>query len=970
MHSRKSSLHTGIGLLAFAMASLSVAPPALAAGQSASPATATPDTSATAQDDARGGEIVVTGSRIARPELESAMPISITQMDDALALGSVSVSDALALDPTIGIGSDLTTDANSQDAGVQAVNLRNLGTNRSLVLIDGQRRVSASAASSAVDLGMIPVGMVDRVEVVTGGAAAIYGADAVTGAVNLITKRNIKGFNVSATNGISEQGDARQTLVSFSTGAKFAGGRGSFSLGGTYSHSSPLYYTDRFDQHYQLYYATNPLNKGPNDGVPDKIRINNVSQIYYDYRPTYYLNGKSYLLENGSPRPAVYDTTFSSGEFSLGDGGDGRTLKDTDMFRARQDSLAFMGRYDFDVTSNITYGGYFSFASQKYNGGEGDNSYHRDDSRTVWFDGAGGSVAYLDNPYLPPALKQVMLANNLTKLNIERTYGNFPKRENHHDRLSFTIGQTLDGKLTDSLTWNAFFQYGRTRDNVVEGPVSWKSHWIAARDVIADPVTGTPECRSAAARADGCVPLNIFSMDAPSKQLLDYVMASRHARRVNSQQIFGGSVSGKLLTLPYGDMSIAAGVEHRVEKLQTEDDPLALSGELVYSGGLSAQPELDVTATVTEEYAEVVAPLLKNLPFFRRLEIEGAFRHSQYSRIGGTNTWKVGGTWSPIAGITFRGVRSRSIRAPNFGELYTPQATKLMGSIDDPCEIATYYANANRSKNCAALGITTPLPDIKTGPAVTTGGNPDLEPETSNSLTFGVVLQPKFLPGFDITVDYYDINISNVITQFSYTQLLNLCVDLPSIDNPYCARIVRDPVTHGPTTIESNQLNAARLYTRGIDMGAHYRARLGTGQLNLTLKGSYLFDRVTETTPGNPAGDVIADGNFRNPRFRATLITGYNIGKLNFTAATRFISASTYDLTQLGHPEAYPTNEVPPMLYNDVTVRYSVNDHYRIGFGVKNITDTPPPSYPATYLDATMYDLVGRYFFVTANAKF
>ena len=970
MHLIKTMLHTKVALFAFTIASMSAVAPALAAEQS------TPSADVPAEDDTAmqpgqgGGDIVVTGSRIARPELESAMPVSSTNMDDALALGSVSASDALALDPSIGNGTDLTTDANSQDAGIQAVNLRNLGTNRSLVLIDGQRRVSASATSSAVDLGMIPVGMIERIEVVTGGAAAIYGADAVTGAVNIITKRDVKGFNVSATNGISEQGDARQTLVSFSTGAKFADGRGSFSLGGTYSHSSPLYYTDRFDQHYQLYYANNPKNTGPDDGIPDRIRINNVSQIYYDYRPTYFLKGQSYLLENGVPRPAEYDTTFSSGEFSLGDGGDGRTLKDTDMFRARQNSLAFMGRYDFEVTPNITYGGYFSFAGQKYIGGEGDNSSHRDDSRAVWFDGAGGSVAYLDNPYLPSALRQVMLDNNLTKLNISRTYGNFPKHNDRHDRQSFTIGQTLDGKLTDSLSWNAFYQYGRTRDNLLEGPVPWKDHWLAARDVIADPVTGTPQCRNAAARADGCVPLDIFSMALPSQQLLNYVMASRHARRVNTQQIFGGNVSGALFSLPYGDLSIAAGIERRIEKLRTEDDPLALSRQLVYSGGLSVSPELDVTSSVTEEYGEIVVPLLKDLPLIRRLEIEGAYRHSQYSRFGGTDTWKIGGIWSPFSGVTFRGVLSRSIRAPNFGELYTPQATTLTGSINDPCEIGTYYANPNRSKNCAALGITTPLPDIKTGPAVTTGGNPDLAPETSNSLTFGVVLQPEFLPGFDLTVDYYDIDISSVVTQFSYTQLLDLCVDLPSIDNPYCARIVRDPVTHGPTSIQSNQLNAARLYTHGIDVGANYRHRLGAGRLSLAFKGSYLFDRVTETTPGISTGDVVADGNFRNPRFRATLVTRYNLGKIGITLATRFISASTYDLKQVGLPEAYPTNKVPPMLYNDIAVRYRVNDRYQIGFGVKNLTDTPPPSYPATYLDSTMYGLVGRSFYVTANVNF
>jgi outer membrane receptor protein involved in Fe transport len=963
MNRRQSWLSSGVGAFAIAIGTLSAAPASAQSGQAAS-------SDATTQSNEPATDIVVTGSRIARPELESAMPISITNMDDAFALGDVSATEALSLDPSIGNGVDLSSDANARDSGIQAVDLRNLGSNRSLTLVDGQRRVSASAASSAVDLGMIPVGMIDRIEIVTGGAAAIYGADAVTGAVNIITKRHIKGFHLSATNGISGQGDASKALVSFSTGAEFAGGRGSFSLGGTYAHISPLYYTDRHDPGYFLHYTTNPANTGIGDGIPDVIRLEHYHQIYYDYRPNFYYGGQSYLIDNGVLRPAVYDTTFSGGEFSKGDGGDGRVLIDTDMFRGRKDSLAFMGRYDYDIFDNVRYGGYFSFADQKYLGGEGDNSFHRDDSRTVWFDGAGGSVAYLDNPYLPDSLRQFMVANGLTTLKIDRTYGNFPKRNNHHSRQSYTIGQTLDGDLTSTLKWNAFWQYGRTRDKAIEGPVPWKDHWLAARDVIADPVSGDPVCRDPSARADGCIPLNIFSLEAPSKELLKYVMASRHARRTNSQQIFGGSISGALFKLPYGDLSVAAGIERRIEKLHTTDDPLALSGQIVYGGGLSAQPELDVSSSVTEEYGEIVVPLVKHVPFLERLEFEGAFRHSDYSRFGSTNTWKLGGTWSPISGVTFRGVRSRSIRAPNFGELFTPQFTVIHGSISDPCEIGGYYANPNRAKNCAALGITTPLGDLKEGPAVTTGGNPNLKPETSNSLTLGVVLQPKVLPGFDVTVDYYKIDIRNVITEFSYTTLLNLCVDLPTIDNPYCARIARDPVTHGPVTIRSNELNAARLYTSGIDAGINYRHRLGAGQLHLSFKGSYLFDRVTETTPGDPTGDVVADGNYLNPRFRATLLTGYSIGKFSALIATRFMSASTYDLKQIDNPEAYPTNYVPPTLYNDVSMQYRVNEHYRIGFGVKNVTDKKPPLLPATIVNSTMYDLVGRYFYVTAKADF
>ncbi|HWK36362.1 TonB-dependent receptor domain-containing protein, partial [Sphingomonas sp.] len=361
-------------------------------------------------------------------------------------------------------------------------------------------------------------------------------------------------------------------------------------------------------------------------------------------------------------------------------------------------------------------------------------------------------------------------------------------------------------------------------------------------------------------------------------------------------------------------------------------------------------------------------PVLRDLPFIKRFDVEGAYRYSDYSTVGGTHTWKGGATWSPFAGISFRGVRSRSVRTPNFGELYEAQIQTLTGSIDDPCEDVSYYASERRAANCRALGITTPLPDSKIGPVVTTGGNPNLQPETSNSLTLGVVLQPKFLPGFDLTVDYWDIDIKDVITQFSYATLLRLCVDAPTIDNPYCGRIVRDPVAHNPTSVESNQLNAARLYARGIDFGAAYRHRLGAGQLNLSFKGTYLLDKVTETTPGIDSGNVIADGGWQDARFRGTLMTAYRLNKVNVALDTRFISATTYDLNT-DSDESYPDNHVPARVYNDLSVQVDVAKNYQFGLGVKNIFNVMPPYVPTIYRNDTVYGVVGRYFFANVKIK-
>ncbi|MCM8732348.1 MULTISPECIES: TonB-dependent receptor domain-containing protein [unclassified Hephaestia] len=891
-------------------------------------------------------------------------------MEQAVELGRISAIEALELDPALGTSQNLSSSVRGWDAGISAVNLRDLGTNRSLTLIDGQRRVSGSARSSAVDIGMIPVSMIDRIEVVTGGAAAIYGADAVTGAVNVITKRNIEGLHISGMSGISEQGDAAKYLVSVATGGKFADGRGTFSIGGAYSQSNPLIYTDRFDWRDWPTYRANPANTGIGDGIPDRVYSPHTRQIYYDYVPTYWLGGKRYIVENGNVREGKCGIEYSPGQYAVCDGGDGRNLSDNDQFQGGLKSLALMGRVDYQVTDAIEFGTYFSYARQKY---DGTYHYWRDDSRTTYFSsavpGGRGASAMLDNPYLPDSVRQVMLDNNLTSLYIDRAYGIFPIIEEDHDRESYTIGSSLGGKLGSRFKWEAFWQYGRVTDNVTEGNVPWKSHWIAARDAIADPVTGEPICRDAAARAQGCVPFDIFSTTPVNEAQIKWALADRNERRVNTQQIFGANINGPLFTLPYGDVSVAVGAEHRKETLKTRDDPLALIGELVYGGGPATHPDLDESFTVSEAYGELVVPLLSDLPFARRLEVEGAYRYSDYSTVGSTHAWKAGAMWSPVGGISFRGVRSRSVRTPNFGELYEAKVERLTGAYTDACSLALYYASETRAANCKALGIDTPFETPRMGPVVVTGGNPDLKPETSNSLTLGVILQPSFVPGLDVTVDYWDIDIKNVITQFSYDTLIRLCVDAPTIDNPYCARVTRDPVTGHATRVESNQLNAARLYARGIDIGLAYHRPLGPGTLNLSFKGSYLLDKVTETTPGIPEGDIKYDGAWGNPRFRGNLLTSYKIDNFNVALNTRFISAATYELNT-DSDEAFPHQHIPAKVYNDLTLQYRIADKYQLGVGVNNISNTMPKYLPGIFRDTTVYGVVGRYFFTTIKMDF
>lgn len=902
--------------------------------------------------------IVVTGSRIPQDPAKTAMPLRVIHMAEAMRSGRTSAYDVLTRESAVAVGIGLgNAFGQGWDAGVSSVSLRGLGTSRSLTLIDGMRRVSGSARSSAVDITMIPAAMIDRMEIITGGATAIYGADAVTGAINIVTKKRVDGLNLSATQGISRQGDAPETNLSLTTGTSFADRRGSLALGVTYARVAPLEYSQRYDSYIRS--IANPANTGANDGIPDQITIPDFRQIYFSYQPSFYFKGQSYIVDGGTPRPAQYDQTYYPGHFSYGNGGDGRNLRDTDQLRGGLDSLAALARVDYELTDTITYRAYADFGASNYRG-TASFPRHRDDSRTTWFNGAGGSVAYLDNPFLPQGLREFMAANGLTRLDIERTYGNFPVMREYHRRRSLTAGQQLEGQLGESLHWNAFQQYGRTVDNVRTTNIPFMSHWLAARDVIADPQSGLPVCRDADARAEGCVPLDIFGLAPPSAELASYVLGTRRERRVNTQSIWGLNLAGAPLKLPQGPLAAVIGFEHRRETLRTRDDPLA-SSEYTYGGsGYTVHPDLDAAFSVWELYAEAKAPVLRDLPLAQSLDLEAAYRYSRYNSVGSTGTWKLGGTWSPMHGLMLRAMRSRSVRVPNFGELYEVPISRQTGSITDPCEAADYYQSAVRSANCRALGILVPLGDFKVGPIVTTGGNPDLQPETSDSLTLGAVLRPAFLPGLDITLDYWSIDIRDAITQFDYTTILNLCVDLATIDNSFCRAITRSAADGRVTAVSTSQVNAERLTARGIDFGVSYRSPLGSGQIRLEANGTYLLQHLVESTPGVATGNVRYAGDAEHPRLQATARAVWETGRFTAQTDLRFVGTSRYEINAESH-EVFDRNAISAHVYADASIAYRFDGNVTASLAVRNLTNITPPQIYPTYKDTTIYDQIGRF---------
>jgi outer membrane receptor protein involved in Fe transport len=926
----------------------------------------------------QAADIVVTGSHIARPETASPMPVNVVNTQEAAQFGRINLYDALIRDPTVIAGtSPYTSTGFGWDNGISSVSLRGLGANRTLTLLDGRRRVSGSDGTSAVDLGMIPPTMIDRVEIVTGGAAAVYGADAVTGVVNVITKKSVDGLQLSLTEGLSQKGDANEFKVTMATGGTFAGNRGSFILGAAYAQTDALPMSARRDPAHPATYGANPANTGPRDGIPDNIFFPQGAGTFLNNpQPTFFLNGQTYILDNGNLRKAVFDRPLTAtGTYSAsGAGGDawGSGTAVEGQIRGGAKTFSLMARLYYPVTDSINYGTYFDFSRNLYGGTT--NLAQRQDQRD------GGPYTSITNPFMPADVRDLLVKSGANSIYVARKFFNYPNPSQRFDRQNFTIGQSLSGDIWGKLKWEAYYQYGKTTSNVTTYNVAIYDAWQASRNVIADPATGQPICADPAARAAGCVPFNVFQTTPYSQALINYTTFTRADRIETAQQMFGGNISGSAFALPYGDLQFTLGVESRKDMLNERGDPRAGGpgtpqtskvGIIRQWGGQApVLNDLQVSQRVSEAYVEMVAPVLKDVPLAQLLQIEGAYRFSHYGNgIGDTSTWKGGAIWSPFDGLSFRSVRSRSVRVPNFGELYTPRSTSFSVNPADPCLRVNIGLTAGRQANCVALGVPAAgLENYPLGPDITSGGNPGLKPETSNSLTLGMIFQPKLLPGFDLTVDYWDIDITNVIASFGAATIYNLCVDLPSTDNSFCRAQTRDPATHQLSTVNTGYINAQRLAARGVDVGARYRRHLGDGTLNVSFKGTYLLKQVTETTPGQPTGNIYSAGNWDNPHFKGTLSVDYAVGKFGMGLNSRMVGAGKINVNAQTN-EVYPKNHVPAYLVNDVNFRFDVNEKYSVGAGVRNIFNQFSQNNYTFFNNTTQYDPLGRYFFVTANVK-
>ncbi|MBA16669.1 MAG: hypothetical protein CMN73_09990 [Sphingomonas sp.] len=915
------------------------------------------------QDEEQSETIVVTGSRVERQGFENPTPTTVVDEEQIERSGLNDIGDVLQQQPQISVGLGSTNDTFQRDIGSTFINLRGLGTNRTLVLVNGRRRVSGSRDGSQVDVSSIPASMIKSVEVITGGASAVYGADAVSGVVNIILKDDFDGLNVSGRTGISGEGDAATYMLSVAGGGAFADDRGHARLGMSYQKSERVGYPDR-DYSYgsgALSFVTNPANTGPDDGIPDRIVINSPHTIGYSYQPTFVVGGQRYIYDNGLvtyTNPNCYGSVCSGGDY----GYDSRER----ALRNPRETFSAMGGVDYEIAPSVTaYADFeFSYASTKTNG-------------QSFFDAS--ITLQRDNPFLPSEVTALMDANGMSSIKIgyegEAIFGN---KQYSNSRYTYTASGGVRGEL-GRFKWDAFYQYGRRDQTFRTGNTRIESNFYQAVDAVLDPVSGDPVCRSTSAQAAGCTPIDLFSgaLSDADKAYFGYTFQ----RSVTNEQILAGAqLTGPIFDLPAGAVQVAVGGEYRKDKLQTLDDGLGAKG-LLYrtdNGG----PPVDASTDVAEAFAEIVVPVLRNSFLADSLDLEGAVRYSHYDTIGSTVAWKLGADYAPIDGIRFRVTRSRSVRAPSIVELYSPDTLGTLNITADPCDVSVINLTPNREANCRALGVPVGWVDPAAALALSTalGGNPDLTEETSNSWTAGVVVRP--FRGLNISVDYWSIKIDDAIQTLDGNSIVDKCVDSDSLDNAFCPLVTRgnfvglsDPYVI--SKIDLRQINIGKLTAEGVDFAISYRSHLEDlgiglpGSLGISANVTYLAKLEELVDREDPGSLLISDGEYGDPTWRGNLNINYTSGSFSANWQVRYVGSAQIDVQQSS--EYNGGVRVDERFYNDVFLSYGMPQDVKLSLGVNNLFDEHPPRTPYTYsgtFDGSLYDNIGRYFFVAFSKDF
>lgn len=855
---RGSTALTAIVLLgAFAAPALAEDAAAQAATQPADPnqpgAVGTPTTD-TASAASAGESIVVTGSRIRRPNLDSGAPITTVAGEEFFQTGRVSVGDVLnelpQLRPTF---SQQNSTRFLGTRGLNLIDLRGLGTQRTLVLVNGRRHVAGDVLNNAVspDVNTFPTDLIESVDVLTGGGATIYGSDAIAGAVNFKLKEHYEGIQLRAQDGVSKYGDAGNQYVSLLAGTNFADGRGNIAVNAEFAHQSDYYASGRNRLKQVDNFVIVDTDPNASDDTPDRIFLHDIRST------TISLGGLINIANPGGcgvgPNGTNYNCTYlfqpdgsltrqtgvrvglaPNGNFI---GGNGYVGREGHLVALSPE----LNRYSVNALGHFEFSPAFvPFFEAKYvrTEAQGSQSGPFFSQGTTLGDPAPGNreTPRLDNPYLSPQARDIIVAaraangqasTDATRFTLRRNWLDLGIRDEQITRETYRGVIGVRGDFNDDWNYELSVNYGEHHEhNTILSNVNVQRYLLAI-DSVRDPATGNIVCRSQidpaaalgyltdddgnarttandpflAADIAACVPLNPFGEGSASPAARNYVTVDSKATGKITQLDIGGFVAGdlsQLFELPGGPIGFSVGAEYRRETLRYDLDDLTQAGYAFYN----AIPSFKAPSfEVKEAYAEVSVPILKDVPFFRELTLTGSGRVADYKGSTGT-VYTYGGevVWKPIEDLRLRGSYNRAIRAPNLTELYSAQGQNFAPAPNDPCS-ARFIGEGSptRRANCAAAGIPTSYDFVYTQSIeLVSGGNPNLTEEKSDNYTIGGVFTPSFVPGLSLTVDYYDITVNNVIASIDAQTILNKCYDAPDLNNSFCALFQRAGAGGGP----------------------------------------------------------------------------------------------------------------------------------------------------------------------------
>ncbi|MEL6199546.1 MAG: TonB-dependent receptor, partial [Pseudomonadota bacterium] len=801
-------------------------------------------------------EIIVTGTRIVRPEAATAVPVVAISAENLEQSGLTNVTELLTQTPAL-FNSEGNFDAAGSQAraggtGVNLLDLRNLGPNRTLVLVDGRRHIAGIAGEAAVDINTIPTGLIERIDVQTGGVSSVYGADGVSGVVNFIMRRDFEGIDIRAQQGLSDFSDADSSFLSATLGKNFANGRGNFAL------SYELRKDARVDALARPNgeFTADTLVRNPNDipddpNIPDNVFLDRIGwsdsspggAIVTDTSFTPSFNG------NGQP----YDPgVFLPQSGFLAQGGDNTPVNSYQGdLQAGTEHHSLNLFLNYDISPSIRF-----FAEGKIV--DSDNESVAQPSFDFF------TFVSEDNPFIPQTIRDAGLADFGGVL-FNRDNFDFGTRDELLERDVYRTVIGFDGEINDNTRFEVSYVYGRNETNYVATSQRIEDRYFAALDAVDAGafLTGTPngviDCRvnlDGGAIADAgngnygeapqtfapgeCVPLNIFGEGAPSAEALSFILADTNNEYTLEQHVVNAFISGNLgsfLELPDGPLSYAVGVEFREEKSDFQPDAISTqvstfdpnSGVLADSALLGREVG---SFNVLELFGEVSIPIVSDKPFMDFVELTLAGRLSDYSTIGNASAWSIGAQWSIIPDVRLRGSVSESVRAPNITELFAPR-TGTFAFLTDPCSPANINQGTSfRAANCEALitGLGADFAtfdfdsDIASSASIEgiVAGNTGLIEEVAETWTAGIVLQPRFAPDLTITIDWYDIRLSDAVRTPTLTETAEFCVDSPDLNNVFCDSVDRASGTAFVNGFVLGPQNVAFLETAGADLTANY----------------------------------------------------------------------------------------------------------------------------------------------------